>query len=183
MRLFAAIDPPEAERERLLGWLTAARLDATDLRLTPSDQWHVTLAFYGEVPGGTLPELTQRLHRAAQRSDAVSLQLRGVGSFPGDPGRAKVLWVGIDGDVPQLRRLAERCVAAGRRAGLEVDERKYRAHLTIGRPRRDPVDLRPVLEALPPYIGEPWLATTMRLVRSHLGAQVRHETLTEIPLD
>jgi 2'-5' RNA ligase len=106
-----------------------------------------------------------------------------VGSFPGDPARAKVLWVGVDGDLPQLRRLAERCVAAGRRTGLDVDTRKYRAHVTIGRPRRPaPVDLRPTLEALPPYVGEPWIATTVRLVRSHLGAQVRHETLEEMSL-
>ncbi|HVY11747.1 MAG TPA: RNA 2',3'-cyclic phosphodiesterase [Mycobacteriales bacterium] len=183
MRLFAAIDPPNAERERLLTWLAAARLEATDLRLTPSDQWHITLAFYGETPGGSVAELTERLRRTAQRSDAPSVQLRGVGSFPADPARAKVLWVGLDGDLPQLSRLADRCVAAGRRTGLDVDARTFRGHLTIGRPRREPVDLRPVLAALPPYVGEPWLATTVRLVRSHLGAQVRHETLEEIPLD
>ena len=183
MRLFAAIDPPAADREWLLAWLTAAHLEATDLRLTPSDLWHVTLAFYGEVPGANLAELTERLQRAAQRSEALTIQLRGVGSFPRDPARANVLWVGVDGDLPQLTRLADRCVAAGRRTGLNVDARKYDPHVTIGRPRHGPVDLRPALENLPPYTGEPWLATTLRLVRSHLGAQIRHETLEEIPLD
>jgi 2'-5' RNA ligase len=182
MRLFAAIDPPTAERDRLLQWLTAARLETSDLRLIPSDQWHLTLAFYGETPGSVVAELTERLRRAAQRSDPLSVELGGVGSFPGDPVRARVLWVGVDGDLAGLGRLAERCVAAGRRAGLDVDVRKYRPHLTIGRPRQAPVDLRPTLEALPPYVGEPWQATAVRLVRSHLGPQVRHETIDELPL-
>lgn len=182
MRLFAAIDLPEPQREGLLDWLTAGRLAATDLRLTPSEQWHLTLAFYGETPASTVGELTDRLRRAAERSEQVSVQLAGVGSFPRDPARATVLWVGVDGDLVELGRLAERCVAAGRRAGLRMEERKYRPHLTIARPRRGPLDLRPTLESLAPYSGEPWLATSVRLMRSHLGSPVRHETIEEIPL-
>jgi RNA 2',3'-cyclic 3'-phosphodiesterase len=182
MRLFAAIDLPETERERLLAWLTAARLLATDLRLTPSEQWHLTLAFYGETPGGTLNELADRLRRAAEHSEPVEVQLCGVGSFPRDPARATVVWAGIDGDLAGLTRLAARCAAAGRRAGLDVAERKYRPHVTIARSRRGPLDLRPILESLAPYAGPPWLATSIRLVRSHLGPPVRHETLIELPL-
>lgn len=182
MRLFAAIDPPAAERDRLLEWLMSARLETTDLRLVPSDQWHLTLAFYGETPGGTVTELTDRLRRAAARSNPLSVQLRGVGSFPADPVRAKVLWVGVDGDLAGIGRLAERCVAAGRRTGLHLENRKYRPHLTIGRPRHGPVDLRPTLESLPAYVGEPWQATELRLVRSYLGSQVRHETVAELTL-
>ncbi|HVW79484.1 MAG TPA: RNA 2',3'-cyclic phosphodiesterase [Mycobacteriales bacterium] len=182
MRLFAAIDPPEAERDRLLEWLTLSRLAATDLRLVPSEQWHLTLCFYGETPGGTVAELVDRLRRAAERSTPLALQLGGVGSFPGDPVRAKVLWLGVEGDLTELSHLADRCSAAGRRAGLDIETRKYRPHLTIGRPRHGTIDLRPTLEALPPYAGQPWVATTLRLVRSHLGARVRHETLEELPL-
>lgn len=182
MRLFVAVDPPADEKVRLLDWLTAANLDSTRLRLTPSDQWHLTLAFYGETPAAVLPELTERLERAAQRSPALSLQLAGTGSFPADPARARVLWVGVDGDTAELSRLAERANAAGRRAGLELETRKYRAHLTIARPRQGPIDLTRTLAALPPYAGEPWRAATVRLVRSHLGPPVRHELLEEFPL-
>ncbi len=177
-----AVDPPGEEKARLLDWLTAANLDSARLRLTPSDQWHLTLAFYGETPAAVLPELTERLQRAAQRSQEMSLQLAGTGSFPADPARARVLWVGVDGDTAELSRLAERVNAAGRRVGLDLELRKYRAHLTIARPRQGPIDLTTTLAALPPYAGEPWRATTVRLVRSHLGPPVRHETLDELPL-
>ncbi|HWC34429.1 MAG TPA: RNA 2',3'-cyclic phosphodiesterase [Mycobacteriales bacterium] len=182
MRLFVAVDPPAEEKTRLLDWLTAANLDSTRLRLTPSDQWHLTLSFYGETPAAVLTELSDRLQRAAQRSPELTLQLSGTGSFPADPARARVLWVGVDGDTSALSRLAERTSAAGRRAGLDLESRRYRPHLTVARPRQGPIDLTRTLGALPPYVGQPWRATTIRLVRSHLGPPVRHELLEEFAL-
>jgi 2'-5' RNA ligase len=182
MRLFVAVDPPAEEKARLLDWLASGNLDSSRLRLTSSDQWHLTLSFYGETPAAVVPELTERLERAAQRSPAMSLQLAGTGSFPADPARARVLWVGVDGDTAALSRLADRTGAAGRRAGLDLETRRYRPHLTIARPRQGPIDLSRTLAALPPYVGEPWRATTIRLVRSHLGPPVRHELLEEFPL-
>lgn len=182
MRLFAAVDPPAEEKARLLDWLASAQLDSTALRLTPSDQWHLTIAFYGETPAALVVELTERLGRAAGRSPAMSLQLAGTGSFPADPARARVLWVGVDGDTVELAHLADRAAAAGRRIGLEMEKRRYRPHLTIARPRQGLADLTDTLAALPPYRGEPWRATTVRLVRSHLGPPVRHETVDELPL-
>jgi 2'-5' RNA ligase len=182
MRLFVAIDPPAQEKTRLLDWLTAGNLDSSRLRLTTSDQWHLTLTFYGDTPASVVPELTARLERAALRSPALSLQLAGTGSFPADPARARVLWVGVDGDTAALSRLAERTTAAGRRVGLDLEPRKYRAHLTIARPRHGPIDLTQTLASLPPYAGAPWRATTIRLIRSHLGPPVRHDLLAETPL-
>ncbi|HVT65820.1 MAG TPA: RNA 2',3'-cyclic phosphodiesterase [Mycobacteriales bacterium] len=182
MRLFVAVDPPSDERARLLDWLASGNLDSARLRLTPSEQWHLTLTFFGETPAVVVPELAERLQRAAQRSPELSLQLTGTGSFPADPARARVLWVGVDGHTAELSRLAERANAAGRRVGLDLEVRKYRAHLTIARPRQGPIDLTETLASLPPYVGEPWRATTIRLVRSHLGPPVRHELLEEFPL-
>ncbi|HVT21474.1 MAG TPA: RNA 2',3'-cyclic phosphodiesterase [Mycobacteriales bacterium] len=182
MRLFVAVDPPAAERVRLVDWLASANLETARLRLTPSDQWHLTLSFYGETPAAVVPELAERLARAAQRSPEMSLQLAGTGSFPADPARARVLWVGVDGDTAALSRLADRTSAAGRRAGLDIEVRRYRAHVTIARPRHGAIDLTDTLAALPPYTGQPWRATTIRLVRSHLGPPVRHELLEEFPL-
>lgn len=182
VRLFVAVDPPTEEKVRLLDWLASANLDSTRLRLTPSDQWHLTLSFFGETPAAVLAELSERLERAAQRSPEMSLQLAGTGSFPADPARARVLWVGVDGDTAALSRLAERTAAAGRRTGLDLEQRKYRPHLTIARPRHGPIDLTRTLAALPAYHGEPFRVTTIRLVRSHLGPPVNHEPIAVFPL-
>jgi 2'-5' RNA ligase len=68
--------------------------------------------------------------------------------------------------------------AAARRAGCAVDERRYRAHLTVARARH-PVDLRGLAAALRPYAGPAWTAPTVALVRSRLGPDPRYDTVEE----
>ncbi|MBV9292844.1 MAG: RNA 2',3'-cyclic phosphodiesterase [Frankiales bacterium] len=185
MRLFAAVRPPVVELDRLAQHVDAglATADVADaLRRVVRAQWHLTTAFYGDVDERLVDELRERLGRAAGRTPSARLALRGAGTFPAQSTRARVLWVGVEGDVATLTRLADRCVAAGRRAGVDVDERSYRPHLTIARARRQPVDLRDVVAALSSYAGAPWHAASVELVHSTLGREPRHETIDEWPL-
>lgn len=185
MRLFAAVLPPAQAADEL-----AAVLDerlrglpgADGLRWTGQEGWHFTLAFMGEVDEGLLPELTERLERAARRTDAFSLRLHGGGHFGG-----RALWAGAAGGIAELRRLAERADAAARRTGVPMEEhRAYRPHLTVARTRTD-TDLVPYADALDGFEGTPWEVGELALVRSRLpvdgvrGAQPRYETLVRCP--
>jgi 2'-5' RNA ligase len=175
MRLFAAVDPPDnaaADLERSL------RRKGPDLRWVPATQWHITTSFYGEVSPETAEDLRERLERAATRTAPLSLQIKGAGCFPRRPNAAKVLWAAIAGDIDELSRLADRCVASGRRCGITMEKRAFQAHLTLAR-ARTPTDLGGRLSDLWSYEGPTWTAETLRLVRSTLGAEVRHETIAE----
>jgi 2'-5' RNA ligase len=174
MRLFAAVVPPVAALAELAAALPLAPDPA--LRFVPERQRHLTVAFYGEVPDAAVADLTERLRRACTRTSPMSLRLNGFGTFPSNAGRARVLWAGVAGDVAELTRLAERAVAAGRRAGIDVEERSYRPHLTIARARRGGVDLRETVAGMQPG-GSPWTAAELHLVKSTLGAEVRHEPI------
>ncbi|HEY1617934.1 MAG TPA: RNA 2',3'-cyclic phosphodiesterase [Streptosporangiaceae bacterium] len=94
MRLFVAIVPPPAVTAELDGQLAGPRADWPALRWTRQPDWHVTLAFLGEVPEPVLPPLITRLERAARRHQPQELAVHGVGTFPG-VARAQVLWAGI----------------------------------------------------------------------------------------
>lgn len=179
MRLFVAIVLPP-EQVQALDELIAER--DPQLRWVPLTQWHLTLVFCGEVGEASVPELSERLARAAARTPRFVVNLAGAGSFPKQASRARVLWVGLGGELSTMTRLAERCAAAARRTGIEVEDRPYRPHLTLARARRDTVDVRSHLQRLSSYAGEPWRVDAIRLVHSTLGAQVRHETLAEFPL-
>jgi 2'-5' RNA ligase len=135
----------------------------------------VTTAFYGDVDDGSADELRERLARAASRTPPIALRIAGAGAFSRIRA-ARVLWAGIDGDVEQLRRLANRCRAAGGRSGIEMKDERFRPHLTLARSRRAPVDVTTHVEALASYLGPTWTATTLRLVRSTLGPTTTHET-------
>ncbi|ANS66032.1 2',5' RNA ligase [Streptomyces lincolnensis] len=181
MRLFAAVLPPEDVIAELASEVAELRkLPGADaLRWTGVPGWHYTLAFYGEVDDDVVPELSERLARAARRTDPFPLAVRGGGQF----GHGRALWAGAEGDLAALRLLAERAEAAARKAGVEMGEhRRYRAHLTVARSRSD-VDVRGFVEALSGFAGRTWAVEELALVRSNLptsgvpGEQPRYEVV------
>jgi 2'-5' RNA ligase len=175
VRLFVALTPPPRVVEELLAATAQARGRFPELRWTPPEQWHLTLAFLGEVDDRAREDLVQRLGRAAGRHPPLRLSFGAAGRFG-----ARVLWCRVLGDVEPLRRLAESVQAAARRAKLPVEDRPFRAHLTLAR-ARGPADLRPPVAMLGDFSGSEWVASEMHLVRSHLGAGpgggARHEVL------
>src|SRR5207248_3389505 len=130
--------------------------------------------FYGEVDEPRSASLREALGRAAARTRPFSLRLAGAGTFPRKAAKARVLWVGADGDVDAVRRLADRCAGAGRRSRIAMETRAFRPHVTVARARHDPVDATDRLAALTSYTGSWWTATSFRLVHSTVGAQVAH---------
>lgn len=122
MRVFVALRPPAAVLADLpdLGRLGAG------LRPVRLADVHLTLAFLGEVAG--VEELTGALDLALIGQLAPRLRLSGAGRFAGG-----ACWLGLAGELAGLRELVARVRGAARSAGLAVDPRPWRAHLTIGR--------------------------------------------------
>jgi RNA 2',3'-cyclic 3'-phosphodiesterase len=189
MRLFVALVPPPDVLEDLGrvadGLRAAAGPEQNALRWTTVEQWHLTLAFLGEVDDQRLPELDRRLRRAASRSEeALALRLAKGGGF-GSARAARVLWVGLSGDVQPLRRLADGVGAAARRSGIDVETRRFRPHVTIAR-LKQPGDVRPLVERLATYSGPEWQADRIQLIRSYRGQgeghRPRYETIGAWPL-
>lgn len=180
MRLFAAVDPPAEVRASLTASLGPDRDEL--MRWIRPEQWHLTLAFYGEVDEAKVDKLQDGLARAAERTRPFGVRLATAGTFPKQSARARVLWVGLDGEVDAMRRLADRCAGAGRRARISVDDRKFRPHLTLARARRDTVDAADVVGRMASYASPWWTVTSLRLVHSTLGREVHHETLCEFGL-
>ncbi|MER5935405.1 RNA 2',3'-cyclic phosphodiesterase [Streptomyces sp. NPDC002054] len=183
MRLFAAVLPPEAAVAELRD-AVAALPPGERLRWTQEAGWHFTLAFMGEVEDRLLPELYERLGRAAARTAPFPLRLHGSGHFGN-----RALWTGAAGGLDGLRMLAERADAAARRAGVPMDQhRRYAAHLTLARSAHGDADLHPQLSALAAFEGTPWQVTELHLVRSNLptsgipGEQPRYEVVRSWPL-
>ncbi|MEW2396875.1 RNA 2',3'-cyclic phosphodiesterase [Streptomyces sp. NPDC046862] len=180
MRLFAAVLPPSDVVDELGHAVGALKeLPGADrLRWTGRPGWHFTLAFYGEVDENLVPELSERLERAARRTDPFPLAVRGGGQF----GRGRALWAGAEGDLDALRLLAGRAEAAARKAGVPMGEhRRYKPHLTVARSWRT-ADVRSYVECLADFTSRTWTVSELALVRSNLprsgaaGEQPRYET-------
>ncbi|MGH3343818.1 MAG: RNA 2',3'-cyclic phosphodiesterase [Carbonactinosporaceae bacterium] len=176
VRLFVALQPPDEVLEELAEATAALRRAHPALRWTRPEQWHLTLAFLGEVGEDRLPALRERLERVAGRHAPLTLSLTG-----GDRFGREVLWAGVAGDLLGLERLAGSVSEAARGAEIRVDDRPYRPHLTLARTRR-PTDLRRLAKACAAFRGTPWAARELLLVRSHLGRRPRYDTVASWPL-
>ncbi|WP_036377325.1 RNA 2',3'-cyclic phosphodiesterase [Micromonospora sp. ATCC 39149] len=192
MRLFVAVHPPPeavADLSARVARLRVARAAAagTDTRLTDPAQAHLTVAFLGTVDTGRLVKVESALGLAAEtfrggRSAQPVLRLGGGGSF--GQGRSTVLWVDVRGEVEALRVLGRLVRSGLRRGRLPCDERPFTPHLTVARPgdRIDPADVAADREALHGYLGPPWPATELVLVRSRQGPRPAYDRVAAWPL-
>jgi 2'-5' RNA ligase len=182
MRLFVAIALPDNAAGELDSAVAPLRQTWPELRWTGRDAWHLTLAFLGEVDEKVTGNLAERLERAAARHAPLALSLGSAGAFPG-PGRARVLWTGVQGDRRGLEALAASVKAGARRAGAPAasEGRRYEPHLTLARCRA-PADVGTLVETLEGFAGTPWTAGEIYLIRSRPQGEPRYETLGTWPL-
>lgn len=182
MRLFAALVPPDGVVDHLAEFLSPRQEapEADAMRWTVPEQWHVTLAFMGDVAERHLDDLVERLGRAAARRPALELTVAGGGAFP-NAARAKVLFAGVDaaGRDADLRHLAVGTRAAAAKAGADAEGGRFRPHVTLARIGR-PVDVTRWLRVLEAYRGPSWRATEVSLVQSHLGEGPRRRPRYEV---
>ncbi|MCT9933289.1 RNA 2',3'-cyclic phosphodiesterase [Planotetraspora sp. A-T 1434] len=196
-RLFVALLPPPEALAEVAAAVDPVRARWPELRWIDPALWHVTLAFLGEVPDRVLPDLRVRLARAASRHEPATLAFTGAGAFP-SAARGRLFWLGLSAD-PPLTSLAGSVAAGARRAGArragarppttETDRKRFHPHLTLARSlarsldrSRNGDDLRPLVGTLSAFTGREWEARAVQLVRSHLGSQVRYESVEAYPL-
>jgi RNA 2',3'-cyclic 3'-phosphodiesterase len=178
-RLFVAVPLPDAVRSALAadaeGW--RSRPDLAGLSWTDPADWHVTLAFLGATDPALVPALERGIGDVAETHAPWSAATGGLGGFP-SAGRARVAWYGVS---DRERRFAH--LAADLRQGLRLEAgARFRAHVTLARARREPVDLRAwVAESSSP--DGRIEVRAVELMRSHLGrGPARYETLAIAPL-
>ncbi|MEU0401581.1 RNA 2',3'-cyclic phosphodiesterase [Streptomyces sp. NPDC006197] len=165
VRVFVALAPPDDAKDELARELGPSYEAYPRMRWNRIEDWHITLAFLGELPVETVPLLRPPLAEIAAARRPVELALRGGGHFDD-----RVLWSGIDGDLDGLHQLAAEVRAVVKECGIPFEDRPLRPHLTLARARRD--DPTSVLEAaagLAGFTGRRWVAERLHLVGSDYG--------------
>jgi 2'-5' RNA ligase len=131
LRLFVALELPEAARSALVAFRDAAA-DPDVWRPVPDEALHLTLAFLGRRPAGDVAIVSSVLQDAAEIGPR--LQLAGALLLP--PRRARVLCACLedpDGTLSELQaRVSDELTAAG---VYTPEKRPFRAHATVARLR------------------------------------------------
>ncbi|WP_328946696.1 RNA 2',3'-cyclic phosphodiesterase [Streptomyces sp. NBC_00250] len=165
VRVFIALAPPDEAKDELERVLSPAYDAYPQMRWNRIEDWHITLAFLGELPVATVPLLRSPLADLAASREPVELALRGGGHFD-----ERVLWSGIDGDLEGLHRLATDVRTVVKECGVPFEDRPLRPHLTLARARRDDQSsVVDVAAGLAGFTGRPWRAERLHLVGSNFG--------------
>jgi len=175
------VTPPPAALEELGAALEPLRAAAGAPRWTAPERWHLTLLFLGTVPSDRVPPLVDGLSRAVAGTPPMTLRLAGGGRF-GSRRRPSVAWAGIDGDLEPLTELAGRLARAARSLRLPVEDRPFRAHLTLGRWRPGDAADGDLMDRLAGYRGPEWPVREVELLQSHLGPKPRYDAVATWPV-
>jgi 2'-5' RNA ligase len=168
VRLFVAVRPPTGALDHAAAAVAAVRAAHVGPRWIPPERWHLTLAFYGEVPDGEVDAVRDRLDGRVRGAADLSLAVVGAGAFS-----RRAVWLGVSGDLGPLRGLA-------RLVSLD-HSRPYRPHLTVARLRGD-TDPTATVAALSAYAGPAWSAAAVHLVRSQPGPVPAYDDIASWPL-
>jgi 2'-5' RNA ligase len=96
---------------------------------------HLTLKFLGNIPSKRVTEITKAIEEAARGISPFHLEISGLGAFP-SLRQARVLWVGIGGEVDKLSRLQQNIDSTLAALGFAKEERPFVPHLTLARIRQ-----------------------------------------------
>jgi 2'-5' RNA ligase len=176
LRLFVALDLPEAARAALAGFRAAAA-DAAIWRPVPDDALHLTLAFLGHRP----PEDAERVAEVLRGAPDTAPRLTLGRSLALPPRRPRVLTAAIvdhDGTLAELQAWVSRELAA--RGLYEPEARPFRPHATVARLRPDAKAGR---EPVPPPTPVTFYGEALTLYESHLRrGGARYEALARVGL-
>ncbi len=184
MRLFVALDLPDAARAGITRWGARALGDPA-LRPVPEQSLHVTFAFLGHRPETEADEIAAILRECGGPAATVELlepQQRPL------KGRARVYALPIRSEGAERLQagLEERLVAAGL---FESEKRPFWPHVTVARVRaegrgsRRPALVEKPPKALPQNLLQPFEAVRLSLYRSELQPRgARYVPLAQVAL-
>ncbi|MBI5444481.1 MAG: RNA 2',3'-cyclic phosphodiesterase [Deltaproteobacteria bacterium] len=170
IRCFVAAALPEAVRNDLAALQERFRSLAPGLRWVAPASIHLTLKFIGEVEPNVFEAIAGALKPPLAPEAQAILVPRGVGAFP-SVRRARVLWVGLAGDVAVVAKAALEVEARLEPLGIPREARPFTPHLTVGRARNpgEMPDLRAALEAEGEYEGPSFTVSELVLYESRLS--------------
>jgi 2'-5' RNA ligase len=188
LRLFVACELPSEMRAALTALQDALRRQgAPPVRWVRPEGIHLTLKFLGAVPAQRVNDICAALAPTVEGIRPLGLSLGSLGAFGGRRG-ARVVWVGIEGDVDRVAELQRRVEAALGRLGFRPEDRPFSPHLTLARVpdhvgSADRERLWDLTKALATPEAAPVTIRELSLMRSILGpGGAIYERLAAFPL-
>lgn len=162
MRLFITVNMDEKVRDEIYRVIPTVRAGSSGGNFVPKENLHITMLFLGEVPDDEVNLVTEAMELAVKDTAVFKLWINNLGSF--QHRETKILWAGVDGDLPQLEELYNRLVKNIRERKIPHDAKpRYTPHVTLARKvKKD----SKVNEAEIKLQTDPWQVDSLELYQS-----------------
>ena len=188
VRVFVSVGLSDEARDALVDAVDRIRAEVPDgIQWARREGMHLTLKFLGNLPSANLTSLLECVDEFAKVNPAFGLNLTGLGMFP-NRRKPRVLWAGVDGDLHALSSLQQAAEDAINSLGYRPEQRPFRPHITLGRPRRSVPDgqlarIGAVISGLAPPNSVSWQVSSVDVMRSELHPSgARYTVLGSAPL-
>lgn len=187
-RLFVAIELDKGAvkgLERFCDRLqTEYELDDRAIKWVKASSMHLTLKFLGDVDDREIPSVCNTLNQVVSQFDPFEFEIANCGCFP-PKGAARIVWVGINKGQEDLKALAEAIDMACNEIGFTLENKPYRAHLTLARIKQAKLgfEAREAIEKVEPFslanqsVGQVVLIDSTRSRNGPEYTSMHHATL------
>ncbi|MDU0352906.1 RNA 2',3'-cyclic phosphodiesterase [Paraglaciecola aquimarina] len=175
MRAFLGLSPDASTKLAIEAWRNKALPCFSSP--VPAANFHVTLAFLGQVNTKQLDKLTSQIDatinsRAQPKAFPVNLDFMGYWAKP------KACWLGSEHTHSSHQQLVSQLQRIAKSSGLIISKQEYIAHLTLARK----CAIEPPAPLIPPQFG--WQAKAFHLFESVSSAHgVSYHIRQSWPLD
>lgn len=174
-RLFVALRPPFAIRERLI----AAMHGISGARWQDDEQLHLTLRFIGEVDRHRAEDIAAAL--GSLHAPAIAARIAGVSLFE-HKGQPHMVWAGVE-PVEPLAALHRKVDQLLRRVGLAPETRAFVPHITMARLNRGSGPVAAFLALNSDLASPPFTFGHVTLYESEMGhGGSRYHPVARYPL-
>lgn len=188
LRLFIGVALSPSLTERISPIMDRLASELPFRKWTHPADLHVTLHFLGDTPEDRVDAVAKALEDTAANTEPMDLRLTEPGTF-GPPAAPRILWLGLTEPSRQggLTRLHAELAPKLAAAGCRLEDRPFRAHLTLARQGGSGCTRAAIAaawqKAAPEAAAKPleWTADRVTLFLSHLGKRPSYEKLREFP--
>lgn len=170
MRLFTAIEIPDAVRDTLMEAARPLKGACPEASWVRAENLHVTLKFLGEVPESQVTDVCNSLERVSMTGTA-RVAVGGLEFFP-PRGPVRVIVLGLNGEVELIHRIFGEIDRTTAESGFPSEARPFVPHITLARARRTlQGSVRQTLPPLLRWAGSPpaFEVSSFSLIESKLG--------------
>jgi 2'-5' RNA ligase len=183
IRTFIAFDTPIEIRESMKSLQSELKKSNADVRWEPSEKFHATIKFLGDVEERNLPRIIAKIEQSVSNVSSFIVSYREIGTFP-DKHHPRVIWIGCENLDGNLLKMKNELDAALHPLGFPIEERTFHPHITLGRVK-SANRIKDLLSMLENLTFEPRSTKVERIVvmKSMLKPQgSEYSLLTTIPL-